>query len=500
MSREELLKLVADFARSNPDDAKGDDLFAVLLRMALRKEKGEMLLTNNEIIEVVHPKCFGPIVRDLGRNLMSQFGSGGQQESIAGTRAGDEDRELTPEERHLAKQRELPEGLQRGYSMLYGRFTDDHELIWAKAIKAVRKEDRTVRDSKAASYLITSGKHWLMTQIDLDNPEAFFNELVREAFRRYSEVFERIGANAYGLRGRSQTWNPELEVGALAANLGRRTFRLRDEREDREDQQSTARRARISIDLPYASDLRDLFKDAMEVAECGLTVDQAKNLARKVFNIPQAGPPLPLHEDDPEHRRRYSPEFEQPFTPEPLADESIETSAADSPERRLQIEPAVQAVIEELTRRDGISPDKRPTDTNQGREARYLLDLEIWLGSLLLPGPMTEALRARVAQKRSGEPLNHYSLSFFEAWTDIPDASVSTWRGPRRTRLLARGAIVFYGWTEAQAEAQLAVRTRRAEHYVVRLYFALRRRFLHRKPEFVSTNDSETDQNENADV
>ncbi len=376
MSRDELLKWLLQFARSHPEDTKGQGLFAVLLRMRLRLDAGECLVTNEEWVEVVHPKCFKPVVRDLARSLTERFGRGGEWDRPDPVETAHQETGTAPIAAFLAEQRRQPAGIQMGYSLLSEWFRDERKGAWADAGKAVAAEDPEVRDAKAASYLITSGKHWLVKQI-----------------------------------------------------------------------------------------LRE----------------------KKVFDA------VPLPDDS----SGAGPESDQvQMTPQ-----LDEADAASSPVReRRRVDPAVEAVICELTARDRTSPEQRPEDPAKGREARYLLDFDIWAGCTLLPGPLADRLRAQLARRRVREPLDRYSLAFFEAWSGIPDSSVSEWRGPRRTRLLARGAMAFYGWTEEKAEVEIALQTRRAADFLWRLYFALRVRFLHRKPEFVRWEPLEIDQNEQSDA
>jgi hypothetical protein len=128
--------------------------------------------------------------------------------------------------------------------------------------------------------------------------------------------------------------------------------------------------------------------------------------------------------------------------------------------------------------------------------ARYLLDFELWDGWPLLWHPDLEAISAKVPKGKRKIVLfdSIYDLTLFEAWSGIPDSSVSDWRAARRWELLALGLAAGLGWSKPKAlnylDPERSPEERRnhpeARRLLTRLLFHLRARFLHRKPHFVS--------------
>lgn len=503
---EDLRKAVAEIVARSPDEVQGNGLYALLVRMGARHLRGETpFCQDDEYAKLISPEVLKPIVCRLSDELQAWLGKGGNREPHDIRKSTAEDSNLSDSDRFLIGQTQQPAALQDGLSMLNGWFFESGTTgpIWAKALRCVQREPRETRDKKAAGFLITAGIRWLKGEIHQENAEAFLDESVRDALSRAKDIFEPLDeeATAYGLRGRGHSTKPELDVRAFARKLGRREFRLRDEvngstaalpdaahRLPSLEKAKIPRRDRIALRIPYPSDIRDLLKDAMEKAGFGFTIGQAKIIVRAVFSIPVSGPPLSLQEN---REVKGGPETtaqskEEEGNDQTGNEESNQSFLEEPTEAAPDITDAVEAVLKELQARDGISPNERPSDSAKGREARYLLDFEIWRGWPLLPGPLTEKLRDDIRRRAKKELLDHYTQACFEVWSGIPDSSVSTWRGPRRTKLLAKGAVEFYpGWTEDHAQVEIAIKSRRAEHFIERLFWELRKRFLHRKPEFV---------------
>jgi hypothetical protein len=488
-------------ATANPEPLP--DVFAVLAAMAARAGRGErspLTDEDEEAVSVIAPLCLAPVIGDLREQLIAAYGGSRPGKSVGPDPDALAETSSTAASRYLAGQSGQPAGVSEGMSMLWHWFLDDteREPPWRAVLAAIGHEEPAVRGQKARLYLIRAGRHWLQGQLSKGNSNALLNARLKEALR--DGRFAAVGGtpahpDGYTLKAANCPLASEAEFEGLMRAMPRRQFELREEKEP-QFAAAASPGSLVRQRIPYASDLRDALADAMRRAQCGFTMAQARAVVRWVFSIPVEVSDAPLPEDEPEEdprqlaweraavaRAREEPGF--------AAEAEAEAGAGAEP----LIEAAVEAVVRQIEREDGVPAAERPEDAARGRVARYFLDFVIWEGAPLAPGPALDGLLARLPLKRPPAPGRgwRYDLTLFCAWSGLPDASVSGWRKRGLNELLALALRHGLGWelprarTFLDSERPPESRRRRTDAFnclraVVR---GLRVRFLRRKPEFV---------------
>jgi hypothetical protein len=364
------------------------------------------------------------------------------------------------------------EGLADAKGSLWEWFLEDprsgggREPIWRRAWLAVYDDEPSVRDAKLAGYLTTAARNWLRKHFG--GSGAVFHQLVSEALKE--EIFVlSSGAKqvaSYTLRQWSFPEDPSFDAGALGRSFPRRRIK-RESLSGR----SLAR-------LPPVSEIRDALADGMYVAERAFTVDQAKAFVRYVFGISRETEPVSLDEG-------------VDSTDAPATRQSAEASEGIGSENT---ERGTDAIVAEIERQDRLPAGRRPTNSREGRVARYLLDFEIWDGWPLQEHPILETILSKAGKDKPDVSATEvYDLVLFEAWSGVPDSSVSDWRKERRGELLAQALVAGLAWSAPAARNYFSTENsgKRAHHPEVlnllqSVFWQLRSKFLHRKPEFVS--------------